>query len=139
MSDRMIRSMFAVIVAFALAAFSGTALSAQTIATGDAQPFLGTWELPIDAGQPATLIIDIWDEDGQAAAAVTGMAGTPTPVTRITKMGEAIVLAYDADLQGQRAPIEIRLVQEGDDLHATVDVADGMMTLDGTATREEQE
>lgn len=137
MYDRISRTMLVVVAAFGLTAFSGTALSAQTIAAGDAQAFLGTWELPLDAGQPTTLIIDIWDEDGEAAASVTGLAGTPTPVTRISNLDEAIVLGYTADIQGQRAPIEIRLVPEGADLHATVDVADGMMTVDGTATRKE--
>lgn len=136
--DRTIRSALALLAAVALSAFAGTDISAQTIAAGDAQGYLGSWDLPIEAGQPGTLLIEIWDNGGQVEGAVSRPEGTATLVRRITKLDEAIVLEYTADhLQGQQAPIEIRLVQEGADLHATVRVADGRMTLDGTATPRE--
>ena len=135
--SQQIKSVLATVAMIAATAFGAADLSAQTIATADAQGFLGTWSLPIDAGQAVTLTINITDNDGQVAANVVGLAGTPTPVTTITKADEALILGYTADIAGQSAPISIRLVpEEGETLHGTVDVAEGMLTADGTATKQ---
>lgn len=108
---------------------------AQSVATAEASAFVGDWELPIEGPQPVTLLIEIADAGGQLAARVTGLAGTPTTVRRITRPGEALVLDYTIDLQGQRVPVTIRLTPEGSDLAATLDLADGMFAADGTATK----
>ena len=125
-------------LACALVALLGAAdrADAQSVPTADNQAFVGSWAMAVDAmGQAVNLTIDIEDEGGQLAASVIGMAGTPTPVSRITRSDEALVLEYTADLQGQSAPISIRLTPAGDDLAGVLDVAGGMLTANGTATR----
>jgi invasion protein IalB len=117
---------------FAFVAFaSPQAQAQQTVPAGEAQAFLGSWNLSIE-GTP--LGISIKDEGGQVAADVDLM-GAVTKVTTISKDGETLNLRYVADLQGQQAPITIKLTPSGANLSAVIDVADGMFSANGTATK----
>jgi hypothetical protein len=125
-------------VALTLGAFSAAESSAQavsTIPTADAQAFVGTWNLPITGDQPVDLELAISDNAGNVAATVS-MMGSGSQVTNISKAGDDLVLAYTLDLGGQQAPLSIKLTpNEAGTLAAVVDVADGMFTASGTATK----
>lgn len=117
----------------AIAGFGVSGAAAQ-VATADAQPFIGAWDLTVQADGPITLGLDIRDEGGQVAASVTAQ-GSATNVTTITKSDDNLLLRYMADLGGQQAPIAIRLTPNGEELAASLDVADGMFTTSGTARK----
>jgi hypothetical protein len=124
-----ITSSFACVLA--LMAVVASAASAQSIPVADAQPFLGAWTLSVE-GTP--LELNIVDAQGQVAADVIVM-GTTSRVTQIAKAEESISLTWVADMQGQQAPITIRLTPQGTNLATVIDVADGMFTANATATR----
>ena len=131
----MTKLLIPLMAALAASTVGGFTVAAQTIPTAEARAFLGTWQMPVDVGQPLTLTIEIRDEGGELAASVIGLAGTPTRVNRISRSGEQLVLNYSVDVQGQTAPITIRLTPNGENLSGVLDVAEGVLTADGTATR----
>ncbi len=122
-------SSFAVV--FAVLAAAASAVSAQSIPVAEARAFLGTWTVSVE-GTP--LELTILDADGQVAADVNVM-GTTSRVTQVTRAEESISLSWLADMQGQEAPITIRLTPQGDNLATVINVADGMFTASATATR----
>lgn len=126
---RKITSMFA--VGFTVLAVGVTAASAQSIPVAEAQAFIGAWTLSVE-GTP--LELNILDAQGQVAADVIVM-GTTSRVTQIEKADETISLSWVADMQGQQAPITIRLTPQGGNLATVIDVGDGMFTANATATR----
>lgn len=122
-------------LALAVVAVQPVDSSAQsTIPTAEAQPFLGQWNLPMQGDQPVSFQLDIRDQEGQVAADVS-VQGSSSKVSRISKSGENLLLQYDLDIGGQQAPISIRLTPAGSNLTAVLDVAGGMYTANGTATR----
>jgi hypothetical protein len=118
-------------VALAVAAFGAVDVRAQGVPAAEAQAFLGDWNLSIE-GTP--IGIAIRDEDGQVAADVDVM-GASNKIEDISKAGDALLLRYVADMQGMEAPISIRLTPSGANLAAVIDVADGMFSANGTATK----
>jgi hypothetical protein len=123
-----------VVIAAAGGAAGGAASAAAQVAAGDAQEFLGQWNLTIQADGPVTLGIDIRDDAGQVAASVA-IQGSSSAVETITKSGENLMLQYVANIEGQQMPISIELAPNGNDLRASLDVASGMFTTSGTARR----
>jgi hypothetical protein len=121
-----------VAMVFAVVAFAAQGAHAQeTVAVANAQAFLGTWDIEVE-GTPLQIVVK--DADGQVAADVSVM-GTTSKVTTIARDGAALRLRYIADLQGQQAPIEIRLTPAGEQMATVIDVADGMFSVNGTATK----
>lgn len=116
---------------FAVIAIAATQAQAQSVPAADAQAFMGAWTLSVE-GMP--LQIDIKDQEGQVAAEVEVM-GMRSPITEISKADEALLLRYVADLDGQQAPITIRLTPSGENLATVIDVADGMFTANAVATK----
>jgi hypothetical protein len=118
----------ALAVAFALSTQSATA---QGVPVAEAQAFMGAWVISVEGNQ---LELNITDAEGQVAADVVVM-GTTSKITTIEKTDESLSLAYVVDLDGQQAPISIRLTPDGTNLATVIDVADGMYTANATATR----
>jgi hypothetical protein len=108
--------------------------SAQSIPVAEAQEFLGDWNVALDADMPMTVRLNITDSDGQVAASLTA-EGTTTAIENISRADETLILRFASDVQGQPMPIVVALRRDGDALRADVDVADGLMTIPGRATR----
>jgi hypothetical protein len=85
------------------------------------------------AGGAQTL--DIQVVDGQLAAKLTGGMGGDQTIRSISKSGESLVLSYTASMQGQSAPITVRLTPAEDEMKVSMDIA-GFVQRDGTATKQ---
>jgi hypothetical protein len=134
---KMFRNVSALFVALASSAVFAAAGHAQTgVPSAEAAAFVGTWNVAVAAEPPATIKIDVTDNNGQIAASVTGMEGTVTSVQDITQSQGALVLKYVTSLQGQSLPIKITLSPQAQTggLTASVDLADGLATFPGTVT-----
>jgi hypothetical protein len=133
MQKSMLRVMMVAVAAAVLSPFAATGAAAQ-VSAADARPFIGQWNLPVQADQTINMEIDIMDHGGTVHAQVAA-GGSTNQVDRITKNGENLVLRYTANMQGQQFPISITLRPNGETLAATLDAADGMFTTNATASR----
>lgn len=116
-------------------AFLSPADSAAQVSAADGAAFIGVWHLSMDAqGQAVDLQIDVQDSNGMLDVEIHRQ-GSDTEVEEIALRDGSLVLDYEVDLQGQMAPIELRLTPDGSDMRARLDVADGLMTLNGTAMK----
>ena len=121
--------------AFALALLIPAAASAQSnLDTSAAGAFMGSWELAFDSPQGAFVMdLALTDADGKVAATITNDMMGSQEVTDISVSGESIVLRYEIDAQGQIAPVALTVATGGT---ASMDFADGMFVMDGTATKQ---
>jgi hypothetical protein len=133
MRKSILRVMMVAVAAAILSPFAATEAAAQ-VSAAEARPFIGSWNLPVQAEQALTLQIDIMDHGGTVHAQVNA-GGTTNQVERITKTGENLVLRYTTSMQGQQFPVQITLRPNGETLAASLDAADGMFTANGTASR----
>jgi len=121
------------LLAVVVAAFAGavSSASAQTVPVSEAQAFLGAWTMNIE-GTPVEL--NILDVDGQVAAEMSAM-GSTSRATSVSRAEESLTLSYVLDIDGQVAPIVVKLTPQGDNLAAGIDVAQGMYMANATAVR----
>ena len=113
-----------------------SASGAQTVTPADAQAFMGTWAINVDAGgAPISVDLVVTEADGEVAAEVGGgtSGGPMSTVSEITKSGSSLVMKYEADLQGAATPITLTVEVDGDTLTANFDLAGQL--LPGTGTR----
>ena len=125
----------AALITVAIGPGASDAVAQTSVATADAQPFLGDWTVALDAqGQTFTMDINVQDDGGNVAAEVSSQMGSTT-VQRIAKNGENLVLSYTMDAQGQMVPVRMTLVPEDAGVDVSVDFADGMFQTTGKGTR----
>lgn len=125
-------------VAFAAMAFATPALAQTSIPSSEAQPFLGTWSVALDAnGQAFTMDVTIQDVEGNVAAEVgSPMGGAASKVGRIAKNEGKLVLSYSMNAEGQEFPVVMTLTPEGAEMNAVVDFAEGMFVANGRGTKQ---
>lgn len=113
--------------------FAAASVAAQVDAAAG-EPFVGRWELELEAqGQYIALDVDIWVEEGMLAATVSGIEGGKETVEELDLEDRTLILTYETSAQGQTFPIELSLTPKGDEFDAIADVADGMFEIQGTA------
>ncbi len=110
--------------------------------TSEATAFLGSWTVALESDfGPIAFPLELTDQGGKVAASVglpdpTGAgAGPPVPVTDITRSGEALVLNYEFDAEGNLVPVSLFLTPNDDGLAAVFEIADGAFSATGSATR----
>jgi hypothetical protein len=102
----------------------------------DASKFLGAWALGMETPQGAmTMNLTVKDVDGKLAGSITSDMMPESAITDITKAGEALVLKYMLDFQGNAIPAKITLTPVAEKMTVSFDFADGQFTVDGTATK----
>jgi len=123
----------------ALAAVSAMMVSnpaAAQLKPEDASKFLGAWALGMETPQGAmTMNLTVKDVDGKLAGSITSDMMPESAITDITKAGEALVLKYMLDFQGNTIPAKITLTPVAEKMTVSFDFADGQFTIDGTATK----
>jgi hypothetical protein len=77
----------------------------------------------------------ITDQGGKVAAQVTAAELGTQEITNVARAGEMLVLAWDADAQGQIVDILLSLTPAGENLTASFEAAGGQFFAEGTATR----
>ena len=119
---------------FALALIIPTTAAAQSsLDTSAAGAFMGTWELEFESPQGAFVMeLALTDSGGKVAANISSEMGDQA-VTDISISGDALVLRYEIDAQGQVAPVALTVSPAGT---AVMDFADGMFEMAGTATKQ---
>ena len=131
---RTLPKLFAALALVVAGSGATDALAQSSIPTADAQAFVGTWAVNIEAqGQQFTMNVAIKDAAGSLAADVTAEQMGSQAVKTISKNGESLVLAYEAEAQGQVFPIKITMAPDG---ATQIDFADGMFTASGTGTKQ---
>jgi hypothetical protein len=112
-------------------------LEAQ-VATANARPFVGEWNVAIQGEMASNFQLSIKDDGGQLEVVVTSADGTVRPVAEVTKVENDLVLNYSTGVQGAgELPITIRFTGEGDALTGDLDLADGMFSAPVRATKQE--
>jgi hypothetical protein len=129
--------LLAAAAAVALTLSSPAVSSAQSeLDVSEAQAFLGAWVVSIDSDfGPFSMDLEIADQGGKVAANVGSPDLGTQEVTNITRDGEQLVLAWDADAQGQVVDIMMSLQPDGEDLATTFEAAGGQFYAQGVATR----
>ncbi len=133
-------------LAVVLIAFVPVVLSAQTpapaasapaaLAPADAKPLLGDWTIAADSPNgPSTWLLTLKVTDEKVVGEVSSDTMPKTPVTDITKRGNAVVLRYSFDYQGTPVATAMTLTPDGEALNVVFDFADGAFTMNGKATR----
>jgi hypothetical protein len=122
------------LVATALVPFAASAQS--QLDTAEAEAFVGQWDLAIQSEMgPFSLDLEIADRGGKVAAVLGSPEMGSQEVTDITRQGEGLLLRHEFNQQGQIFPLSLILTPQGEALNAALNVADGMFTATGTATR----
>ena len=109
---------------------------AQTVTSADAQAFMGTWVINVDAGGPSFVDLTVKEVAGEVTAEIGGgNTGNPmSAVSEITKNGSSLVMQYEADVpQAGLTSITLTVEADGDTLTASFDIAG--QVLPGTGTR----
>jgi hypothetical protein len=115
----------------------GTLSAQSALDTAQAQAFLGNWTISMQTDMgPFAFGLAIADQAGKVAATMNSPElGGNQSITDITRSEAYLVLAFTADAQGQQFPVTLSLEPNGDALDVYFDVADGMFSATGTATR----
>ena len=133
------RSLLCTLVLLSLAA---TGLHAQaaaaTVPVAGSERFLGEWTVSAngDAG-PVTVVVTLTNSSGNFAAKVTGSTEAEgRTVQRVARTADgALAITYTLTVQGQAVPTVLTLTPEGAAMKAKIDLAGGMMVLNGDAKK----
>ena len=112
------------------------AASAQ-VKPKDAAKFMGGWALGMETPQGAmTMNLTLKADAGKVVGSITSdIAPDAQAITDVAKAGEALVLKYTMDIQGNSVPVKITLTPAADKMTVSFDFADGQFMLDGTAAK----
>ena len=133
------RSLLCTLVLLSLAA---TGLHAQaaaaTVPVAGSERYLGEWTVSAngDTG-PVTVVVTLTNNGGNFAAKVTGSTEAEgRTVQRIAiAAGGGLAITYTLTVQGQGVPTVLTLTPEGAAMKAKIDLAGGMMVLNGDAKK----
>ncbi len=125
---------------FVVAATGGVstgAAQATSISVTEAQAFMGSWAIALDAqGQAFVMNLDLTNADGNVAAEINNeMMPGATKASRIEKNGANLVLNFSMEAEGQQFPVVMTLTPADDALNASVDFAGGMFVAAGKGTK----
>ena len=111
-------------------------VSGAQVTPADAEAFMGSWTIDVNAGGPVTVDLNVTEESGEVAAEIGGgtSGGPLVTVDEITMNGSSLVMKYEANAQGAATPITLTVDVDGDTLSANFDVGGGQL-LPGTGTR----
>jgi hypothetical protein len=131
------RGGIALVGALLAASFGPVEVAAQSqLDAGDADGFMGNWELPLMTDMGAFDMALVIEDQGGKVAATFGTADLGMQeVTDITRDGERLVLDYDVNFEGQYFPVRLTLEREGEGLAYHIDAADGQFSASGKGTR----
>jgi hypothetical protein len=120
--------------AVAAAAVLGANTAEAQVATADAQAFIGDWDVSIpDVG--TTFRVNVTDNNGQVAVAITGSEGGNYTGQSVRKEGQSLKFNYTTSIQGLDIPAEVTLTPaDGGALSGTIDLA-GQASLALRATK----
>jgi hypothetical protein len=111
--------------------------AAAQVKPDDAKAFLGGWSVGLETPQGNMVMnLTIKDAEGKVAGQISNEMMGDSAISDVSKAGEALVLKYTLDFQGQAIPAKITMTPEGDKMGVTFDFADGQFTMPGTATKQ---
>jgi hypothetical protein len=120
---------------FGAALMPGRAAAQSELDVGQAQEFMGSWLVSLDAGGEEFLVeLVLEDEGGKVAASVTTLPLGTQQVTDITRAEDTLTMQWEADAQGQIFPVLVTLTPSGEDLAVFLDLG-GQLALEGIGTR----
>ena len=97
---------------------------------------MGTWVLSIETPRGTNeQTVTIRDASGTVAARLEG-AGGSIDVTDVTKDADSLVLNFSRNMRGNDIDIVLTLSLDGDTMHASQDVNDGMFSMTGSGTKQ---
>lgn len=119
-------------------AFAPAPATAQSdLDASEASAFMGAWTIAIDSDYgPFEMGLEVIEHEGKVAALMASAEMGTVNITDISKSGEALVLSYEADAQGQVFPVMLQLEPAGEELSVDFNAADGQFMATGTATKD---
>ncbi len=137
----MVRRGLCAVAVFGVMLLAGTAWAGQAseLAASEASEFMGAWVVDMETPRGGTnsQTIAISDDGGMVAARIEGGRGGAVSVSDISKDGDDLVLAFEREGRRGRIEISMTLTLTGDDtVDATMSLAGGQFTLNGTGERQ---
>ncbi len=128
---------FVLALVVAVAVMTLPRVAAAQVKPEDAAKFIGAWAIGMDSPQGAmTMNLTVKNDAGKVAGSMTSdMSPDPQAITDVARAGEALVLKYSMDFQGQAIPVKMTLTPDGDKLKVEFDIADGQFSMPGTGTK----
>ena len=129
--------MAAAVLGVVLAAGPVAAGQASSLDAAEAGAFMGTWVLSMETprGTNEQTVI-IGDEGGKVETRLEGARGGSIDVTDVAKDADSLVLSFSRNMRGNDFDIVMTLSLDGDTMHASQDVNDGMFSMTGSGTKQ---
>jgi len=129
--------MAAAVLGVVMAAGPVAAGQASSLDAAEAGAFMGTWVLSMETPRGTNeQTVTIRDASGTVAARLEGARGGSVDVTDVAKDADALVLSFSHNFQGNDIDIVLTLSLDGDTMHASQDVNDGMFSMTGSGTKQ---
>ena len=120
-----------------LAAGLVTAGQASSVDASEASAFMGTWVLTMETPRGTNeQTVAVRDEGGKVAARLEGGRGGAIDITDVAKDGDSLVLSFGRNFQGNDIDVVLTLSLDGDTMHATQDINDGMFSMTGSGKKQ---
>ena len=111
-------------------------MAAAQVKPDDAKAFMGGWVVNLETPQgPLAMNLTLKDAEGKVAGQIQSDVLGEQVISDVAKAGEALVLKYMLDFQGQAIPAKITMTPAGDKMNIDFDFADGQFTMPGSATK----
>ena len=125
-----------VLALVAVAVMMLPSVAAAQLKPEDAKLFMGGWALGLESPQGALVLnLTLKVDGGKVAGQISNEMLGDSAISDVTKAGEALVLKYVLDVQGQSIPAKITMTPAGDKMNVEFDFADGQFMVPGTATK----
>lgn len=98
---------------------------------------MGTWVLTMETPRGTNeQTVMLSDEGGKVAAQLEGARGGSIDITDVVKDADSLVLSFNRNMRGNDIDFVLTLSLEGDTMHASQDVNDGMFSMTGSGTKQ---
>ncbi|MDG2040032.1 MAG: hypothetical protein P8J30_06070 [Ilumatobacter sp.] len=137
MNNKRQYGMAAALLGVMLAVGPVAAGQASSLDASEAGAFMGTWVLTMETPRGTNeQTVTISDESGKVSTQLEGARGGSITVTDVAKDADSLVVSFSRNLQGNDIDIVLTLTLEGDTMHASQDVNDGMFSMTGSGTKQ---
>lgn len=114
---------------------AGVSAQASQLDVAQAQEFLGNWNLTLQSEMgPLPMTLNITDASGKVAVQFGSEQGTQN-VENVTRSGDALVLVFVADGQGQAVDVTVNVVREAENIRANISAMSGAFVASGVGTK----
>ena len=113
-----------------------TAAAQQAIDSEWAQQFVGSWDVRLTSpdGQ-VPVVVNVREEAGSVVLVLGNGTGESDPITKLSRVGDALVASYDMNYQGMQIDTTLRLQRSGEQLATDWSFAGGAYETRAVGTK----